>query len=570
MKDVLNKKVGGYISKITFNNKQVININKNDIVIFVGPNNVGKSQSLKDIYTLLEKNVSTTVIKEIEIVKTCIDEFEDFVKNISCSKDYGNHKVYSGYGYSINSYNILDYKNYNFFGDARGIFVSFLNTENRLEICNPPEVIDVGKEKKHPIHYLIENDLYGKIVSNNFKKAFGKELIPNRLFGKTIPLCIGNKVNLDNINHNDFEQNLQEYGKILNTYEQVQNQGDGIRSFVGILLNLIIKTYCTYLIDEPESFLHPPQAKIMGHIIGELLDEKQQAFISTHSQEIIKGLLEVCPERIKIIRITRDQNINNFSILDNTQFNEIWKDPLLKYSEIMSSLFHKSVVLCESDSDCRLYSIILSHIKENLGHFSETLFIHCGGKQRMPKVIKALKALNINLIVIPDIDVLNDKNIIKRIVESCGDSWEKYESSYNKLQNNLKTQKNSIIRDEVKMKIDEVLNSSQDKELSKEEIGQIISNLKIETKWSVVKKGGKDIIPRGDGFSAFEQLDKLLKKVGIFLVPVGELENFVREVGGHGPEWVNKVLETYPNLDNEVYDKIIKFVKEWSKLQGDI
>ena len=76
----------------------------------------------------------------------------------------------------------------------------------------------------------------------------------------------------------------------------------------------MINHYCTYLIDEPESFLHPPQANIMGRIIGRTLSANQQAFISTHSEEIIKGLLDVCPERVKIIRITRENDSNNFSV----------------------------------------------------------------------------------------------------------------------------------------------------------------------------------------------------------------------------------------------------------------
>ena len=48
------------------------------------------------------------------------------------------------------------------------------------------------------------------------------------------------------------------------------------------------------------------------------------------------------------------------------------------------------------------------------------------------------------------------------------------------------------------------------------------------------------------------------------MVSVGELECFVKEVGGHGPEWANTVLETYPDLDNEVYDEVKKFVKQFS------
>lgn len=47
-----SEKTGGYISKITLNNGDSLPIQENDIVVFVGPNNAGKSQSLKDIYAL--------------------------------------------------------------------------------------------------------------------------------------------------------------------------------------------------------------------------------------------------------------------------------------------------------------------------------------------------------------------------------------------------------------------------------------------------------------------------------------------------------------------------------------
>lgn len=174
-----------------------------------------------------------------------------------------------------------------------------------------------------------------------------------------------------------------------------------MKSFVGILLQLMLDYICVYLIDEPESFLHPPQARIMGEIIGETLSNQQQAFISTHSEDIIKGLLDVAPKRLKIIRITREGNTNSFAVLDNDNLRKLWADPLLKYSNIMSAIFHKNVVLCESDSDCKMYS---------------------------------------------------------------------------------------------------------------------------------------------------------------FLVPVGELENFVRTVGGHGPAWVNKVLEQYPDLNDSMYGDIKKFI----------
>lgn len=45
-----------------------------------------------------------------------------------------------------------------------------------------------------------------------------------------------------------------------------------------------------------------------------------------------------------------------------------------------------------------------------------------------------------------------------------------------------------------------------------------------------------------------------LAKCGLFVVPVGELEGFARSVGGHGPKWVNSVLEKNLATDNELED----------------
>ena len=71
-------------------------------------------------------------------------------------------------------------------------------------------------------------------------------------------------------------------------------------------------------------------------------------------------------------------------------------------------------------------------------------------------------------------------------------------------------------------------------------------------------------MPAGDASAAFDELDKLLCAAGIFIVPCGELECFVKSIGGHGPEWVNKVLETHPDLSNSVYDEIKAFIKKMS------
>lgn len=553
---------GGYISKLFLNNGKEIDINKNDIVIFVGPNNAGKSQALKDIYEICETKKPSIVVKDIKIVKHAGD-IKMFLENISTVNDHGTYKNYEGLGYSFASHSISGYSRDKYYGSARSLFVAYLNTLNRLTMSNPANLISRKAAKKNPIHYVAFDRTYREWLSENFKQAFSKELMPHTLNGSNIPLCIGDAVKFDK-DFIDEQERMEEYAAILDTYKQVQEQGDGIKSFTGILLYLMLGYYCTFLIDEPESFLHPPQANIMGRIIGKTLRENQQAFISTHSEEIIKGLLDVCPERVKIVRITREEDVNEFSVLENEKFNEVWNDPLLKYSNIMTSLFHKNVILCESDSDCKFYSIIENYIKQLEGKYSETLFIHCGGKHRMAKTATALKALNVNVKLVSDIDVMNDEKVFKGIVEAFGVEWTSIQKDYNTVVSNLHSPKEEIKRNDAKTNINRVLDSSTNKVLSKGEIKSIREAIATISKWDNIKKAGCASLPAGNATVSFKKMDGILRTVGIYMVSVGELERFVKEVGGHGPEWANTVLETYPDLDNEVYDEVKKFVKQFS------
>jgi len=556
--DGIIEKPGGYISKIQLNNDESIDIMENDIVVFVGPNNTGKSQALKDIYEISKDKIPSIVIKDIEITKRA-SNFERLLDTIASVDDKGSYKQYMGLDFNFNSHNFPGYEQAKYYGVLRPLFVIHLSTLNRLTISNPPNNIRRDATKQHPIHYTAFDGKYRRWLSENFKKAFGEDLNPHTQYGATIPLCIGDTIKFEREFQSEQERQ-EEYAKILDKYTQVQNQGDGIKSFTGILLYLMLDYYCTFLIDEPESFLHPPQANIMGRIIGETLTDQQQAFISTHSEEIIKGLLAVCPNRVKVIRITREGDTNKFSILDNEKFNEVWNDPLLKYSNIMSSLFHKSVVLCESDSDCKMYSIVENHLKVSGGQYSETFFIHCGGKQRMAKIAGALRALDIEVKLIPDIDVMNDENIFRDIIEAFGIEWNSINRDYNIVVSNLHSPKESINRNDFITTVDRILGTSTNQDLTKKEMKDINEALRIISKWTPLKESGVVAIPRGDATGAFGRMDKILREHGINIVPVGELECFIKDVGGHGPGWTNKVLETYPDLDDVIYKKIKEFI----------
>ena len=180
----------------------------------------------------------------------------------------------------------------------------------------------------------------------------------------------------------------------------------------------------------------------------------------------------------------------------------------------------------------------------------------------MAKISRALRSLDVDIKLIPDIDVMNDENIFKGVLDAFGVSWASVENDYRIIVSNLHSPKENIKRSDAKATIDSILGKTQHQFLSSAEQKEIRNAISTVSKWETLKKAGIAGLPAGDATKAFERMNKILRESGIFLVPVGELECFIKEVGGHGPEWANEVLETYPNLNDPVYFKIKKFIAE--------
>ena len=65
-----------------------------------------------------------------------------------------------------------------------------------------------------------------------------------------------------------------------------------------------------------------------------------------------------------------------------------------------------------------------------------------------------------------------------------------------------------------------------------------------------MKRGGRSALPAGEAIKHFDTLSEKCGDVGLWLVPVGEIEGFCRSVGSHGPSFVEKVLEAR-NLETD-------------------
>ena len=94
------EKAGGYISKLTFNNGKELEIAANDIVVFVGPNNAGKSQSLKDIYALSKAKMPSVVISDVKISKYT-QAISTILSQVSVGEKYDGYTKYDYLGKNL-------------------------------------------------------------------------------------------------------------------------------------------------------------------------------------------------------------------------------------------------------------------------------------------------------------------------------------------------------------------------------------------------------------------------------------------------------------------------------------
>lgn len=544
-----------WISEIEFNDGSKIPLDKNDIIIFVGPNNAGKSASLKEAGKLLRtREAVCTVLRDISIEKegdyaSLLSFIESHSQKYLSSDNTTPH--YKGYGYDIYSLHIeRSWKNYkNGLEYVHGFFINNISTEARLTAANPAKSIKITSEPpSHPIHFLQKSDELEKTFSDYFEQAFGMDLIVHRNAGGEVPLYVGKKPET-----REGEDRLSvSYQIKLEKLDLLHEQGDGMRSFVGVLLDVFISNHSILFIDEPEAFLHPPQARLMGKMIARDLPPERQIFLATHSGDFLKGLLDANRGNLKIIRIQRQGTLNRVNVIDSKDIKSIWSDSLLRHSNVLDGLFHSKVIVCESDSDCRFYSAILSAVYEDKGFISpDILFIHCGGKHRMPSVIRSLKKLDVDVRVIVDFDILNDTNPLKPIYEEFGGTWIDIEKDCRIIKDSIDKKRPELERDIIKTQIISILDKS-DRIVPKGAISEIEKILKKASPWSHAKEGGKSFVPSGDPTRAYERVQIELREKGLFIVEVGQLESFCKSIGNHGPKWVNDVMEKDLKTDKEL------------------
>ena len=534
----------------TFSDGTTIELDPTDVVVFVGPNNAGKSVALSELEEHISGLSHARVVNSVEIAKSGTnDEFSKFVDKHLQSQIQDGHRTYSGYGININVgagtiANLWPDQ----MGILRPIFCRRLLTETRITDSNPVRAINILNDAPtHPIHLLLLDDATELRISDYFRRAFDEDLIVFRHGGRDTPLLVGQRP-VPDLQSGEDRASTSYLNKLRDTTQPLQEQGDGMRSFASVIVHLLAPTTpSVLLLDEPEAFLYPPQARLVGRIIADETSNRAQLFVATHSLEFLLGLVDGASDRLKILRIERKGNKNHVKELDKDLVERLSSNSLMKYSSVLAGVFHERVIICESDADCLFYSSILDVPEVHEGPQPDVLFVHASGKDRMDDLASALVALNIRVDVIADIDIIRDQVKFKSIFEELGGNWSEIEQYASAVRSAVEDRSPSLNAGQIKVAIEVILSEVDPtaREFPREVRRRVEAQFKEASPWERIKGDGRAGFPRGPVTADFDHLIDLCKQRGLWIVPVGELEGFCRYIDSKGPRWVRKVLENY-------------------------
>lgn len=533
------------------------------INVFVGANNCGKTQLLKDILTYITgAQMSTVILDKLEIPypdtwdamanaynMKIIDRNgqKNCLRHISPTLD-GDPPLFSTYDLENFLSNTLK-NNHTAFRNATGAgFVTYLNTENRLRLAmsQPVQQNLQGRGAKNLLEalYLSGTDSIKK-VKDSIKEIFQKDICLSPYNLGTLEFKIGS-------DFSSISSNPQEAFQELLPYSLLDTQGDGMRSVLGIVSAIVsVINKPIILLDEPEAFLHPPQALQLGKIISELVEPSQQIFVSTHSADFLRGLLSSTKDAV-IIHLDRVENVTTANVLDAATLNQIVTDPLLSSSRVLEGMFYKGVVATEADADTVFYQRLF----QKIGAADEIHFVNAHNKQTLKKIIVPYQKLGIKFAMIADADVIRDEHEFLDILQVTSDEQLKGQILQERktIMNSFHAQNKYQVLCELRTKVKELAeNTTISETANPDDIASTLFDFRLSLKkfreesdeLFEFKKSGRASLPT-ELQSNFDVLWDHCANAGLFIVNVGELESWMVDYGiertSNKSKWISEAL----------------------------
>jgi energy-coupling factor transporter ATP-binding protein EcfA2 len=531
------------------------------VTAIVGGNNVGKSTVLRDLVALMHREPGVEpagwrLVDEVTLHKSgepadllaWMDEHATFVAQPEPS---GFVRMHHQQPISANS--LISYWTQSgptrlgpvispflvHFADALSRAAMVQGTGQRRNIEDPPS---------HPLHHLQDDPKLARDFSDVSERIFRRPLTLDRLSGNTYL-----RVGATTVEAPPIDAVAADYREALVGLPLLEQQGDGMKSLLGLLLPVMTAVFPVVVIDEPEAFLHPPQALELGRALATLArDRGIQVILATHDRNLITGLLDA-DAPVSVLRLDRQDDRTTAWQLAPEDIRELWTDPVMRYSNVLDGLFHRVVVVAEADPDCRFYAAALDSANDASPLAippSEIQFVPANGKDGMPKIVKALLAVHVRVVASPDLDLLDDAGKIRKLVEVFDGDWQSVEGHYQTCTAGFRVEDAEATCGDVLNAVSAALKPVSTEPWTSEVREKLMPSLRTSrSKWKELKRFGTAAFS-GEGAVRAQELLDALETMGICCVRAGELERMAPTLGVRkGASWLPAALEAGAHTD---------------------
>lgn len=521
------------------------------LILVVGPNSSGKTHLLRDLYGAVTGEARDPVVVRKIVVERPAD-FESFMHclendgYVELWRDPTGQKYYRpkvpvvGMGKSGSHLDPGQAQSY--FGQiAQGdmgsrhksvigmewfgqFLAKALFLDRRLISTNEVSSFDyVTSWPQNDLHALHLDDQAKSELENEIRRAFSLTVWLDTSRGQFFTIKVSEEP------EKPSAEDRHSPAKMMN-YRSIDSEGDGLKSYVATCIALLLGRHPLCLIDEPEMCLHPPQAFYLGQFIGRFgAADDTATFVSTHSSHLLRGVVQATSS-VSIIRLAKSEGKFKAHLVSPALLAETLRKPTVRAETVLDGIFSERVLIVEADGDRIVYQAAWESLREEFG--IEVHIAAVGGTGGLADACKLYKTLEIPTAIIADLDVVTDSQKLRNMLDNLSDreTVNRICDLAHKFADKIKQLPPTISEIEVKTKLKELsarnFDWSNDDDVDlRRELGRLGSDVR---RLSKLKRGGIFELPT----PLQQDLGDILNScdaVGLFLVPVGELEGWLKD-----------------------------------------